>query len=148
MIIDRIEEAERYFGLHPLLEEAFSFLTEAPDLEAGRYELDDGLFASLSEFETKPIASMDLEAHERYIDLHCCLAGGERISWAHTAELNRVRENDGHDNILYNGHSTSISVRPGMFYIMFPSDAHRTGGHHEFPKQCRKVVVKIPVEPW
>ena len=148
MIIDRVSEAERYFPLHPLFEEAFAFLNEAHDLEPGQYNLDDGLFASVREFETRPISEAELESHERYIDLHCCLAGGERISWAHTAELNRVREEQNRDNAYWQGHSTSVTVRPGMFYILFPTDAHRTGTHHEFPKQCRKVIVKIPVKPW
>ena len=50
------------------------------------------------------------------------------------------------EDYFYEGKSTAISVRPGMFYIMFPSDGHRPGCHQEFPKHYRKVVVKIPVE--
>ena len=42
MIIDRIEEQERYYALHPDMELAFAFLAEAPDLEPGRYELGNG----------------------------------------------------------------------------------------------------------
>ena len=44
MIIDRIEEQERYYPIHPDMELAFAFLAEAPDLEPGRYELENGLF--------------------------------------------------------------------------------------------------------
>ena len=40
MIVDRIEEQERYYPLHPDMELAFAFLAEAPDLEPGRYELE------------------------------------------------------------------------------------------------------------
>ena len=53
MIIDRIEEQERYYPLHPDMELAFAFLAEAPDLEPGRYELENGLFASVSEGDTR-----------------------------------------------------------------------------------------------
>lgn len=147
MIIDRVSEASRYISLHPLFEQAFAFLSEAVDLEPGQYDLDDGIYASVREFETKPISEAELESHERYIDLHCCLAGGERISWAHTAELNRVRQEKERDNTYWQGRSTSVSVRPGTFYLLFPTDAHRTGTHHEFPKPCRKVVIKIPLRP-
>lgn len=52
MIIDRIEEQERYYPLHPDMELAFAFLAEAPDLEPGRYELENGLFATVSEGDT------------------------------------------------------------------------------------------------
>ena len=48
MIIDRIEEQERYYPIHPDMELAFAFLAEAPDLEPGRYELENGLFATVS----------------------------------------------------------------------------------------------------
>ena len=52
MIVDRIEEQERYYPLHPDMELAFAFLAEAPDLEPGRYELENGLFATVSEGDT------------------------------------------------------------------------------------------------
>ena len=64
MIIDRIEEQERYYALHPDMELAFAFLAEAPDLEPGRYELENGLFASVYEGETRQIDEMDLEEVE------------------------------------------------------------------------------------
>ena len=145
MIIDRIEEQERYYALHPDMELAFAFLAEAADLEPGRYELENGLFATVSEGETRPIKTVDLEAHRKYIDLQYCMSGGERMSWAHIQELNMVAEDEEHDNYFYEGVSTAMSIRPGMFYIMFPSDGHRAACHNEFPKRYRKVVVKIPV---
>ena len=147
MIIDRIEEQERYYPLHPDMELAFAFLAEAPDLESGRYELENGLFATVSEGETRPIGEVKIESHKKYIDLQYCISGGERMSWAHVQELNMVEPDEEHDNYFYEGKSTAISVRPGMFYIMFPSDGHKPACHNEFPKHFRKVVVKIPVVP-
>ena len=44
------------------------------------------------------------------------------------------------------GVSTSVSIKPGTFYIMFPSDAHKCGCHNEFPKHYKKIVVKLPVK--
>ena len=146
MIIDRIEEQERYYALHPDMELAFAFLAEAADLEPGRYELEGGLFATVSEGDTRQLDTVDLEAHRNYIDLQYCISGGERMSWAHIQELNMVAEDEEHDNYFYEGVSTAMSIRPGMFYIMFPSDGHRAACHNEFPKRYRKVVVKIPVQ--
>ena len=146
MIIDRIEEQERYYALHKDMELAFAFLAEAPDLEPGRYELENGLFATVSEGDTRQLDTVNMEAHRNYIDLQYCIAGGERMAWAHVQELNLVEEDKEHDNYFYAGKSTAMSIRPGMFYIMFPSDGHKAACHHEFPKHYRKVVVKIPVE--
>lgn len=146
MIIDRIEEQERYYALHQDMELAFAFLAEAPDLEPGRYELENGLFATVSEGDTRPIDSVDLEAHREYIDLQYCISGGERMAWAHIQELNLTSEDSERDCYFYKGKSTALSIRPGMFYIMFPSDGHKGSCHQQFPKRYRKVVVKIPVE--
>ena len=92
MIIDRIEEQERYYPLHPDMELAFAFLAEAPDLEPGRYELENGLFATVSEGDTRQMDTVSLEAHKKYIDLQYCIAGGERMSWAHIQELNATTD--------------------------------------------------------
>ena len=146
LIIDRIEEQERYYALHKDMELAFAFLAEAPDLEPGRYELENGLFATVSEGDTRQLDTVNLEAHRNYIDLQYCIAGGERMAWAHVQELNLVEEDKEHDNYFYAGKSTAMSIRPGMFYIMFPSDGHKAACYQEFPKLYRKVVVKIPVK--
>lgn len=145
MIIDRIEEQERYYALHPDMEHAFAFLTEAPDLEPGRYELEHGLFATVSEGETLPFEGGLLEAHKRYIDLQYCVSGGERVGWAHVNELNLVSENPEHDNASYSGEFTTFFVHPGMFYILFPGDGHLPGRHRQFANCYKKVVVKLPV---
>ena len=145
MIIDRIEDQERYYALHPDMELAFAFLAEAPDLESGRYELENGLFATVSEGDTRPLDSVNMESHKNYIDLQYCISGGERMSWAHIQELNAISEDAEQDNYFYTGKSTSVSIRPGMFFIMFPSDGHKAACHNEFQKHYRKVVVKIPV---
>ena len=147
MIVDRIEEQERYYPLHPDMELAFAFLAEAPDLEPGRYELEDGLFATVSEGDTRQMDTVVMEAHKNYIDLQYCISGGERMSWAHIQELNPSTADPEHDNYFYTGNSTSVSIRPGMFYVMFPSDGHKAACHHEFQKHYRKVVVKSPVVP-
>lgn len=146
MIIDRIEEQERYYALHPYMELAFAFLAEAPDLEPGRYELEGGLFATVSEGDTRRLDTVELEAHRDYIDLQYCISGGERMAWAHIQELNLTSEDPEHDCYFYTGKSTAMSIRPGMFYVMFPSDGHKPACHQEFPKHYRKVVVKLPVK--
>ena len=109
--------------------------------------LNDGLFATVSEGDTRQMDTVVMEAHKNYIDLQYCISGGERMSWAHIQELNPSTADPEHDNYFYTGNSTSVSIRPGMFYVMFPSDGHKAACHHEFQKHYRKVVVKIPVVP-
>ena len=147
MIIDRIQEQERYYAIHPDMELAFAFLAEAPDLEPGRYELEHGLFATISEGETLPFDGAQLEAHRKYIDLQYCISGGERVGWAHVHEVNPCGEDPENDNYFYTGESTAIFVHAGTFYMMFPSDAHLPARHRQFVNRYKKVVVKLPVVP-
>ena len=127
------------------MEQAFAFLAEATDLEPGRYELENGLFATVSEGETKPFGDDLLEAHKKYIDLQCVLAGGERLGWAHINEVNLQEADPEHDNYFYGGEYTALFVHAGMFYIMLPGDAHMPGRHRQYVNHYKKVVVKLPV---
>lgn len=147
MVFDRIEEQERYYGLHPMMEEAFAFLAESDTLNPGRYELSGGMYATVSEGETRQIREVPLEAHRRYIDLQYCCAGGERLAWAHVQELEPLGEYDPEkDLVLLQGPCTTVSAKPGNFCILFPSDGHKACCHNEFPKHYKKVVVKIPIK--
>lgn len=147
MVLDRVEEQERYYGLHPLLEEAFAFLSEGPTLAPGRYELSSGAYATVSEADTKPLSEAKLEAHNKYIDLQYVVAGSERMAWAHVQEVVTVSEYDAENDIYFmDGPCTSLTIKPGTFYIMYPSDAHKPGCHNEFPKRYKKIIVKLPLE--
>ena len=147
MVFDRIEEQERYYGLHPMMEEAFAFLAESDTLNPGRYELSGGMYATVSEGDTRQIREAPLEAHRRYIDLQYCCAGGERLAWAHVQELAPLGESDPEkDLVLLQGPCTTVSAKPGNFCILFPSDGHKACCHNEFPKHYKKVVVKIPIK--
>ena len=146
MIIDRIEEQRKYYKLLPEIELAFSFVAEASDLDPGTYDLDNGMFATITEGETQKIERIRLESHKRYIDFQYCISGGERMCWSHIQELNLVDQDVDNDNYYYEGNAVSISIRPGMFYIMFPSDGHKTKCHRQYPKSFKKVVIKIPVK--
>lgn len=144
VIVDRIEEQERYYPLHPDMELGIRISGGSADLEPGRYELEDGLFATVSEGDTRQMDTVVMEAHKTTSTCNTAFPAGERMSWAHIQELNPSTADPEHDNYFYTGNSTSVSIRPGMFYVMFPSDGHKAACHHEFQKHYRKVVVKIP----
>lgn len=147
MVLDRIEEQERYYGLHPLMEEAFAFLAEGATLEPGRYELSGGAYANVAEGDTVQLKDGKLEAHKKFIDLQYCVAGGERMAWANVQEVEPITEYSEEKDVFFlDGVTTSVSIKPGMFYIMFPADAHKPGCHNEFPKHYKKIIVKLPVE--
>lgn len=146
MVFDRIEEQEKYYGLHPALEEAFAFLAEGVMLPNGRYELNHGMYATISEDDTTPLTAKAFEAHRAFLDLQYVFAGAERMAWAHIQELEAtVPYDQDKDCGFFEGEGTTVSVKPGSFYILFPSDGHKAGCHREDQKHYRKIIVKIPV---
>lgn len=146
MVFDRIEEQEKYYGLHKDLEDAFAFLAEGVLLPLGRYELTNGMYAMVSEGDTQPLDTRQFEAHRKYIDLQYVFGGAERMAWAHIQELEEATPyDDEKDFLLFTGEGTTVKVKPGSFYILFPSDGHKCTCHRDEQKHYKKIVVKIPV---
>ena len=45
------------------------------------------------------------------------------------------------------GTGVRIPMKPGMFYVVYPSDGHKPCCHESRPTKYRKVVVKVKIDP-
>jgi beta-galactosidase beta subunit len=92
MILDRLENADRYAGLLPGLRQAFDFLRrQGPEglaaLTVGRCEIDgDRVFAIVARDIGRGHAASPLEAHRRYADVQYVLAGADEMGWRSLSE--------------------------------------------------------------
>ncbi len=149
MIIDRLENAERYYDLHPAFAKAFAFLnrSDLAQLPAERHDIDgDRLFCAISNGPGRPRAEADLEAHRKYIDIQYVIAGTEEQGWKPTADCRVVHTpyDAGKDiGFFKDPPETWTEVPAGSFVIFFPQDAHAplVGAG-----QIHKAVLKIAVE--
>ena len=150
MIIDHLTHAARYLTVLDGLAPAFDFLRR-PDLAAlpdGRHELDGSrVYALLQSYTTRPRELGKPEAHRRYVDIQCLLAGREVCGIVH------LRDDLGVDT-PYNAERDFmflrptpcdfVTLQPGTFAIFFPWDAHQPGCQAgDAPEAVRKVVIKI-----
>lgn len=148
MMIDHLDNAARYYALHPVFEKAFEFLRSpgAGELKPGRNEIDgDVLYAMSLAMESRPAGNDFLEYHQRYIDIHYTLEGVDVMGWRPTplCEKNRQEYDEASDAGLYDDHSyTRAALPPGTFCIVFPEDAHAPLIGEGF---VRKIVLKILV---
>ena len=149
MILDRLENADRYAALHPGFARGLAFLAEARrlDLPEGRHEVDgDRIYAVVARAAARSRARAALEAHRRYIDIQFVLSGVEEIGWRSRAECNLTREpyDVARDIEFFADPPTAwVTVEPGAFAVFFPEDAHAPlAGSGE----VRKIVVKVAVE--
>jgi YhcH/YjgK/YiaL family protein len=96
---------------------------------------------------TNPIAAGDFEAHRKYLDVQILLDGAETIALADLDELSCSEEYDSaKDRGMFAGEGVTIGIRPGMFYVCFPHDAHKACGHLDTPTSFRKAVIKLRLE--
>jgi YhcH/YjgK/YiaL family protein len=148
MIVDRIENATRYAGVHPRFARAFEFLREAVAGGAakGPHVLDGSrLRAVCAEEAGRPREQAVLEAHRRYIDIHLLLSGSEEMGWASRSQCARPKgDYDTQKDVEFflDPPRGWIRLQPGDFVVVFPEDAHAplVGAG-----PLNKVVVKVRV---
>lgn len=117
--------------------------------ELGKVEIDgDKMYATVMEFDAKPLDEQVAEKHERYADVHCLLEGEETIGWFPQREgLDVVKPFDSDaDYMLVAPADEEVLLRltPGMFAVFYPHDVHRPGMGNPGSK-IRKIVVKVRV---
>lgn len=130
MILDILSQAERYFALHPLFEQAFRYLQQHQNQPPvhGRYELAGQQLIAI--VESAPGRGRDhspLEAHRRYIDIQYTLHGDELIGWRNHSTCKEIK--NGYDpardiEFFNDTPHVWLPVQPHSFAVFFPNDAH------------------------
>lgn len=147
MVVDRIENLEKYASLNPLFAKAIEYL-KATDLKAcelGQVTLQaNDLVVNFSQTQPKSKEEAKLETHDKYIDIQLPLSGTEIMGYTPREALPEAAYDADNDISFYSGEAESyIPVKPGMFAIFFPQDAHAPGIS---PDGVKKVIVKVLVE--
>ena len=120
-------------------------LAEA-DAPVGRHEGEDGVYAMVQEYTTRQEQSPRFENHSAYIDVQILVSGTETVL-AGAADVARLTEAYTPDAEFYAAPEATheISLRPGVFAVFFPGDAHAPGLAAGTPTAVKKIVGKIPV---
>ena len=149
MILDQLDQADRYTGLNSLFPRAFEFLrsTKLSNLSSGRVEIDgDRIFAIIAKGPGHSREQAKLEVHRAYVDIQVAAAGVDEIGWK-SLPLCTTPEGeydpDGDGQVLADAPDAWIAVGPGAFAIFFPQDAHAP---MVSDGELHKVVVKVLAE--
>jgi len=148
MIQDLVENAARYESLNPRFKQAFDFLktTDWLKLPLGIVELDGkNLYVNVQEIEGRTPELVNMETHNKYIDIQVPVSGAELMGWIPRKNLKLVTKeyNAEKDVTLYADKTTDLlRVQPSEFVIFFPEDGHQPGiGEGKW----RKIVIKVLV---
>ena len=146
MVIDKIENLEKYASLNPLFTQAIEFLksTDLNAHEIGKVKLQgDDLVVNFAQARSKTKEEAKLETHNRFIDIQIPLDGVEVMGYTPRADLPDAEYNAEKDITFYPGLAESyLTIKPGMFAIFFPEDGHAPG---VTPDGVKKVIVKVLV---
>jgi biofilm protein TabA len=149
MIVDTIQNASKYFSVHPLFEQAFQYVNEtdlanAPD---GKSDIADGLKAIISNAPGKTLAASlsKFECHDHNIDIQLCVNGLETIGWKSrsTCIIPNGDYNAEKDVRFFSDEpDTFFQLTNGQFAIFFPEDVHAPMiGDGEI----KKLVIKVKI---
>lgn len=149
MVIDKLENAGLYTGMHAHFVKAFEFLqnTDLANTEPGKYVLEgDKVFAMVQEYDSRNIEDCKLEAHRKYIDIQYVVSGEEQIGVDLLKDQpSKDGYNESNDVIFFDADSSLVRMEAGVFAILYPDDLHMPGVKVDQSVQVKKVVVKVQV---
>jgi len=146
MVVDTLENIEKYASLNPLFAQAIKFLksTDLNTLELGKIELKGSdLVVNVAQTTPKTKEQAKLETHNKFIDIQIPLSGVEVMGYTSGKDCVPANApyNAEKDITFFEGLAESyIPVKPGMFAIFFPQDGHAPGVSETGVK---KVIVKV-----
>ena len=146
MIVDEIKQAGEYFDLGERIQSALRFLMEnnLEELSPGRHTIEEEhVFAMVESYQTKSMEAGFWEAHIKHLDVQCVLSGEERLGYAPISALSAGPYDDEKDFYKLEGSGDFITLRPGMFAILKPQDAHMPGIAIRESHQVKKMVIKV-----
>lgn len=147
MILDKIENANLYYGLNERINKALDYIKNTDFLNAseGKYELDgENIYSLINIYDTKDKKGSFLEAHRKYIDVQYVVSGVEMFG--HSLMKNQKPHtpyNEEKDFELFDEECSLIKFETGMFAIFFPEDLHTPGIKNNISSTVKKVVIKV-----
>jgi biofilm protein TabA len=150
MICDLFENMALYCSAGDRLYKAIAYARDfdlaQPD---GEYEVEgQDVFAKVMTYETSPAEQRLFESHQLYIDVQVIREGAERMDVSLGEELGVLVPYDAAkdmDKLAAPRVFSSLAMRPGMFAVFFPQDAHRPNCNLDGASRNRKICMKVRV---
>lgn len=130
MILDTLDNLEKYIGVNPLFADVVKFIKENDlnTLEVGKHFIKDkDLFVNIQVATGKTKEAANFETHKRMLDIQIPLDNNETYGYMPLEDLPEAEYNDEKDVTKYSGvvAETFVNCKPGEFAIFFPQDGHQ-----------------------
>ncbi|SFF93677.1 YhcH/YjgK/YiaL family protein [Prevotella sp. KH2C16] len=147
MIIDTLDNLEKYIGVNPLIGEVLEFVRahDLKDLAVGHYVLKgDEVFLNIDMSEGKTRSDAFLEFHHKMMDIQIPF-DEEEYGWSPIEEV----PHEDYDAARDIGFAPTIKpqqyvrCKPGMFVVFAPQDVHAPLITEA--REIKKAIFKIKV---
>ena len=149
MILDALDQADRYASLHPGFAAGIAFLRRADlaEIPSGRHEIDgERVFTLIDHSTGRGKGAAKLEVHRRHIDIQVSLDGRELMGWRALADCRSIEAayDDSRDvGFFSDAPEIWMPLAKGQFMVFFPQDAHAPLAGEGL---LHKVVIKLAIE--
>lgn len=145
MIVDTLDNLEKYVAVNPLFADVVKFLKENDlnKLETGKHYIKDKeLFVNITTATGKSKEDATFETHKNMLDIQIPLDAPETYGYMPLCDMPEAEYNAEKDVTKYPGlmAETFVNCKPGEFAIFFPQDGHQPCiGEGEIHKAIFKV---------
>ena len=151
MIIDKLENAYKYYNLSDNIKAGLQFLleTDLNNLPCKKHVIDgERIWANVQEIVTKEDETAKWEVHRRYTDIQFVISGCEKMGWANLSDFVPEEAFDTEKDIQFgeikeNCAHGFVVVEQGYFVIFTPDDVHKPALKVDFCNNVKKIVVKV-----
>lgn len=146
MIIDTIQNLEKYVALNPRIQHVVSFLRNNhwEDVADGKHIISgNDVFVNVMTQDGKTPQQAPMEYHKEMIDVQVPINTAETYGYIPAAELPESPFDTAKDITLIPGieAQTFVTARPGQFVIFMPQDGHAPGITDQ--PTLRKAIFKV-----
>jgi YhcH/YjgK/YiaL family protein len=149
MIVDSLQNAAKYFSLHPKFKEAFEYVNQNDigQLEEGAFEIADGLkvIVIVGEGATKEESIKGFECHDQNIDIQISIKGPETFAWKPREKCvspNGDYSDERDVRFFHDKPDMFFELQEKQFAILFPTDVHAAMIGEG---TLKKIVIKVRV---
>ena len=146
MIIDTLENLEKYITLNPLFGIVVDFLknNDLEALETGKHAIKgEDVFVNIQLAKGKKPEEAVVETHRIMADIQIPLSGEETYGYVPAEDLPDIEYDEAKDMTKFPGvpSQSLVTCRKGMFAIFFPQDGHAPCITSE--NELKKAIFKV-----
>ena len=146
MIIDTLQNLEKYVSLNPLFGIVVDFLknNDLETLEIGKHAIKgDDVFVNIQLAKGKTPEEAVVETHRVMADIQIPLSGEETYGFIPEEDLPEMEYDEAKDMAKFPGvpSQSLVTCRKGMFAIFFPQDGHAPCITRE--NELKKAIFKV-----